>query len=266
MLQSSRRTAKAMPYQPIPLTIQTLGAFRCHLGNTPISTAQWRSQRACELFLLLINSDGYSLSREYVCDQLWPNHLGDAAANNLRVVLHRMRSALEPSHHAGSIVHADHYSISLVLPSGSSVDSDEFRHAIAAARRCADERSALPLLRRACDTYNGNYLANLPLAEWAIPLRAKYATDYAGAVVRLGKMLLDRNLHSELVERMWRAIDIDPSITEAHQLLAASYTATGQSDTHARVAARMHALGHPTLSASSIRPDSASKYPRVLTS
>jgi DNA-binding SARP family transcriptional activator len=265
MLQTSQRSPRATAYRPAPLTIQTLGAFRCTVGVTPITAAQWRSQRACELFLLLINSDGYSLSREYVSDLLWPNHLGDAASNNLRVVLHRMRSALEPSAHATPIVQADHYSITLNFPAGSTIDSDEFRHAIAAARRCTDARTALPHLRRACDTYNGQYLANLPLSEWAITLRAQYAADYADAVARLGTILRTLNLHTELVERMWRALDIDASIADAHQLLSDAYTATGHTDSQARVTATMRALGQPTLSATAAS-SSARIYPRALTS
>ena len=265
MFLTSQRSTKATAYRSAPLTIQTLGAFRCSIGASTITTAQWRSQRACELFLLLINSDGYSLSREYASDLLWPDHLGDAAANNLRVVLHRMRSALEPSTHAPRIVHADHYSITLNFPAGSTIDSDEFRHAIASARRCFDARTAIPHLRRACDTYNGLYLANLPLSEWAITLRAQYAADYAEAVTRLGTILLTLQLHTELIERMWRALDIDASITEAHQLLSDVYTATGQTDTQARVTAAMRTLGQPTLSASA-SSNSTPLYPRVLSS
>lgn len=235
MLRTSRRTPPAT-LRYAPLTIQTFGAFCCSLGSHHITTTQWRSQRACELFLLLITSDGYSLSREYISDQLWPDHLGDAAANNLRVVLHRMRSALEGGPHAPTIVQATHHTISLTLPAGSTVDSDEFRHAIAAARRCADDRTALPHLRRACDAYNGHYLANLPLAEWAIPLRAKYAADYAAASTRIGHILLGLNLHTELTERMWRALDIDPSIDAANDLLMQSYAATGNHDLVQRAA------------------------------
>lgn len=246
MLQTTRRTTTA-GFRQSPLTVQTLGAFRCSHGINVITQTQWRSQRACELFLLLIASDGYSVSREYASDQLWPDHLGDAAANNLRVVLHRMRSALEPNGHQQTIVQATHHTISLTLPSGSTVDSDEFRHAIAAARRSSDGRTALPHLRRACDVYNGYYLANVPLAEWAIPLRAKYAADYAAASTRLGSILLGLHLHTELVERMWRALDIDPSIDAAHDMLMQSYAATGNHDLISRAAPTTPALLAHTL-------------------
>jgi two-component system LytT family response regulator len=257
MLHTTRRTNTANVRLPA-LTVQTLGAFRCRHGSNEITQTQWRSQRACELFLLLLTSDGYSVSREYASDQLWPDHLGDAAANNLRVVLHRMRSALEPNGQLQTVVHATHHTIQLTLPSGSTVDSDEFRHAIAAARRSPDGRTALPHLRRACDVYNGYYLANLPLAEWAIPLRAKYAADYAAASTRLGRILLTLNAHTELVERMWRALDIDPSIEEAHEILMQSYAATGNHDLVMRAAPTT-----PVLLAHTLRDAQATVQRRV---
>jgi DNA-binding SARP family transcriptional activator len=217
------------------LEIQTLGNCVCRLNGSEITATQWRSQRAFELFLLILNSDNQRVARSSASDLLWPELLGDAANNNLRVALHRMRSALEPHQTSATIVVADHVSIALTLPLGSKIDSDEFRHAVAAARRCVDHRAALPLLRRACDCYTGHFLETRTLPEWAIPRRAQYETDYVETALRLGGILLAMQLHTELHERMWRLIELDPHNTAAVQLLRRSYEVTGNDSMASRL-------------------------------
>ena len=227
MPTASTRTPARRPSVPVHYDIQTLGACGCSINGVRVTPAHWRSQRALELFLLIINSESLRITRASAGDLLWPDLLGDAANNNLRVALHRMRCALEPHRSSPTVVIADKHTIGLSFPTGSRVDSDDFRHAVAAARRCSDPRSALPLLRRACDAYTGHYLESFPLPEWAIPRRVQYTNDYVEAALRLGTQLLALRLYTELHERMWRLITLDPHNTAAHQLLQHAYAQSG---------------------------------------
>ena len=209
------------------LQVTTFGEFRCQINHTVITPALWRSQRATELFLLLISADSHTLTRSHIAAQLWPELDPIAANNNVRVSLSRLRHALSDTTTINPLIIADNTRIQLQIPPHSTIDIDEFRHAVNAARRIYDNRTALPHLRHAVDLYRGPYLADQPIADWQLTYREQSANEYTEIALRLGRVLLALNLHTELIERMWTLLNHDASIEEAHRLLMASYQATG---------------------------------------
>lgn len=217
------------------LHVTTFGEFRCKCNHTLITPAQWRSQRATELFLLLISADTHTLTRSQIAAQLWPELNPIAASNNVRVSLSRLRQALADATPSHPLIIADNTRIQLHIPPHSTIDIDEFRHAVTASRRIYDHRSALPHLRQAVDLYRGAYLADQPLADWQLTFREQSANEYLEVALRLGRTLLALNLHTELIERMWTLLNHDATIEEAHRLLMASYQATGNIEMVRRV-------------------------------
>ncbi len=209
------------------LQVTTFGEFRCQINHTLITPALWRSQRATELFLLLISADTHTLTRSYIAAQLWPELDPISASNNVRVSLSRLRQALADTSSSNPLIVADNTRIQLRLPPHSTIDIDEFRLAVNASRRIYDHRTALPHLRHAADLYRGAYLADQPVADWQLTYREQSANEYTEIALRLGRTLLALNLHPELIERMWTLLNHDASIEEAHRLLMASYQATG---------------------------------------
>ena len=209
------------------LQVTTFGEFRCQINHTLITPALWRSQRATELFLLLISADTHTLTRSYIAAQLWPELDPISANNNVRVSLSRLRQALADTSSSNPLIVADNTRIQLRLPPHSTIDIDEFRLAVNASRRIYDHRTALPHLRHAADLYRGAYLADQPVADWQLTYREQSANEYTEIALRLGRTLLALNLHPELIERMWTLLNHDASIEEAHRLLMASYQATG---------------------------------------
>jgi DNA-binding SARP family transcriptional activator len=179
------------------------------------------------LFLLLISADSHTLTRSHIAAQLWPELDPIAANNNVRVSLSRLRHALLDTTTISPLIIADNTRIQLQIPPHSTIDIDEFRHAVNAARRIYDNRTALPHLRHAVDLYRGAYLADQPIADWQLTYREQSANEYTEVALRLGRVLLALNLHPELIERMWTLLNHDASIEEAHRLLMASYQATG---------------------------------------
>ena len=222
-----RRTSSPHPTTSTPLHVTTFGEFRCQINHTLVTSAQWRSQRVTQLFLLLISADTHTLTRSAIATQLWPELDPIAAHNNVRVSLSRLRHTLGDTTNATPLIGADNTRIRLQLPPQSTIDIDEFRHAVNAARRIYDHRTALPHLRYAADLYRGAYLADQPIAEWQLTYREQSANEYVEVALRLGRTLLSLNLHTELLERMWTLLNHDATIEEAHRLLMASYHANG---------------------------------------
>lgn len=218
------------------LHAQLFGQTICHVNHTPITPQLWRNRRAFDLLLQLINAERHTVARTTMTTQLWPDLDDKSAANNLRVSLHRLRNILAAvTSHSDTLIHATPQYIVLTLPTGSSVDALEFADTVHRLRFTRDAHYALPLLRRACDLYQGSYLADQPPDDWVFALREHYATAFADMSLRLGRILLDKHLHPELVERMWQLLHHDPSSEGAHQLLMQSYLATGNHDMVRRV-------------------------------
>jgi DNA-binding SARP family transcriptional activator len=230
-----RPKSSALPPPTPPLRVTTFGEFRCQFNHTLITSTQWRSQRVTQLFLLLISADTHTLTRNHIASQLWPELDQIAASNNVRVSLSRLRQALADSNTSSSLIVADNSRIQLQIPPHSTIDIDEFRLAVKAARRIYDNRTALPHLRHAADVYRGAYLADQPVADWQLTYREQSASEYVEIALRLGRTLLALNLHTELIERMWILLNHDASIEEAHRLLMASYQATGNIEMVRRV-------------------------------
>lgn len=247
------------------LQVTTFGFARCYYHNVEIAKSQWRSQRARDLFLLLISHDGHHMSRAALCAALWPECDAQSAANNLRVSLYRLRQAFASVAIEEDVIGADKQAVWLTLDADATIDVDEFRHATAAARRIYDSRQALPYLRRAVDCYQGHYLTHDTDLDWTFGYREQFACEYTEVGIRLGQILLSMHLYPELIERMWRMIQLEVAVESAHQLLMQAYEATGNQEMVRRVYRSCeHLVQHHM--GSRVAPETTRLYRKVLSS
>jgi DNA-binding SARP family transcriptional activator len=230
-----QRISQTVGFQHTPLLIRTFGHVRCVYHNVEMTKQHWRSQRARDLFLLLVSHDGHQMARGVLCEMLWPDCAGESSANNLRVSLYRLRQAFANISSDTQCVGADNQTVWLNLAADTQIDVDEFRLAVASARRMHDARQALPHLRRAADCYHGHFLMHYTDLEWTFGYREQFACDYTEIGIRLGQILLAMHLYTELIERMWRMIQLELAVESAHQLLIQAYQATGNQEMVRRV-------------------------------
>jgi DNA-binding SARP family transcriptional activator len=220
-------TSSGPLYQPITtaqLNVQTFGAFRCHLDRQPITAPRWRTQRTIDLFLLLLTHAQMSHRRDYLCDTLWPDLSHEAAHNNLRVSLFRLKQVFSP--HLTDVVRATSTTISLHLPQDAQIDVDIFAQAARRSRQLHDEKALLPWLRQAVNVYHGEFMHDQPVTEWNHLLRIRFFNEYSDMSIKLGHILLRMQRYDELIERMWHLLNHDHSNTEARQLLMLAYQQT----------------------------------------
>lgn len=263
-----------VPHQRIPLTmnacvptlhIQTFGHARCIYNQTEIAKHHWRSQRARDVFLLLVSHDGHQMSRAALCAALWPECDGHAAANNLRVSLYRLRQAFVGIVANADVIGADNQMVWLNATADTHIDVDAFRSAMASARRMHDTRQALPHLRRVMECYQGHYLMHYTDLDWTFGYREQFASDYAEAGLRLGHGLLAMHLYTELIERMWRMIQLELAVESAHQLLMQAYQATGNHEMVRRIYHSCQHLVHHQMG-SGLTAETTQMYRKVMSS
>lgn len=260
------RPAHQSTIVPSPVMhITTFGHVRCRYNHTEIAKYHWRSQRARDVFLLLVSHDGHRLSRATVCAALWPECDSDAAANNLRVSLYRLRQAFIAISGQSDIINADKQAVWLQLNGNASIDVDDFRLAIASARRLYDAKQALPYLRRAVDCYQGHYLMHDTDLDWTFSYREQFACEYTEAGLRLGHVLLSMQLYTELIERMWHMIHLEVAVESAHQLLMRAYQDTGNHEMVRRIYHSCQHLVHHHMG-SDVHAETTRMYHKVMSS
>src|ERR687894_1019092 len=84
------------------MRVWLLGDFKVSVETRTIEEGAWRLRKAANLVKLLALSPGHRLHREQIMDVLWPDLGRRAASNNLRVVIHAARRALDLDTNAAS--------------------------------------------------------------------------------------------------------------------------------------------------------------------
>ena len=171
-LRPERRSAGVHPSR----RVYTLGGLRVETDDGPIS-ADWVDQRAGELLRYLVCERRRIAPADAIAEAIWPQ-AGSAAGNSVRHFVHVLRQQLEPDRERKA---QSRYVIcrrgGYALASGRVwVDADEFeseaRHGRAAAA-AGDLATAEARLTRAAQLYQGDFLSDMPYAEWALAERER---------------------------------------------------------------------------------------------
>ena len=168
------------------LRVLALGRTRLEAGGRPLA-ADWLSHRPGLVLKYLAAERGRVVPLEELMEVFW-SAAGRGGAANVRQAVHTLRDRLEPGRTRGlpsSFVLARHGGYELA-PGRVWIDADDFearaRAGLQALERGAPER-AEAALGEAADAYQGDFLADEPYADWALPERERLR-DLAGQVLR----------------------------------------------------------------------------------
>ena len=139
-------------------------------------TVEWLDARSGELLRYLVARRARAITADEIGEALWRD-ASYTIARTVRTCIHRLRAELEPTRTRRDVPQ-------LLLTRGSSyvlnsdlldVDVDEFElhldSGLSKVERDPDE--ARLALRAALALYNGEFMADAPFAEWAIPERER---------------------------------------------------------------------------------------------
>ena len=86
--------AEAGESWPWPVRVRLLGALEVEIDGAPMRSSRKESRRLLDLLQLVAANSPAMLAIDRITDELWPDADGDAAANALDNLLHRLRKAL----------------------------------------------------------------------------------------------------------------------------------------------------------------------------
>jgi len=141
--------------------LRVFGRFELSDGGRIVIDDTWPRRRAAAILKLLALQPDGSLHRDLVCDALWPELDGDAAANNLRKNLYRLRRQLNRAGVDATIV-VQHGRLLALSP---DVLTDAL--AFGCAARCALEADTAALYDDALALYAADVLEADMHEPWA---------------------------------------------------------------------------------------------------
>lgn len=198
------------------VAVRTLGSFDLLIDGEPVPTSAWRSRKSRQIVKLLAARGGRRVSRDELCDTLWPGETGTRA--RLSVGLSNARATLDPGrrHDPGRFLHADREQVWLD-PTEVAIDVVEFEALAEAGLRAArsGDGMAVVLLQAAAARYTGPFLADEAPDDWVIEVRDRVRAT-AGSVKRALARLLTRDDPERAVGWWVSVLRDDPYDEEAH--------------------------------------------------
>jgi predicted ATPase/DNA-binding SARP family transcriptional activator/Tfp pilus assembly protein PilF len=182
--------ARAASDQAAPsLRVCTLGGLAVWRNGQPLPATSWRRRKVTTLFACLLSAPGYRLSREALCDVLWPETPPDAATRNLHATIHLLRQVLEPVRGGTRIVQLAGEMV--VLEPGSGTPQEwEWLDAAAFARAAGHALAAQDSVRcrDALALYGGDYLPDEPYLDWVVTRRDELRNQYMVLLLHLAAL------------------------------------------------------------------------------
>jgi DNA-binding SARP family transcriptional activator len=165
------------------------------------------------------------VSADEIVETLWQ----EARARNVpgvRYYIHELRKRLEPQR-AGrgdsSFIGRVHGGY-VLLRESVAIDADEFERLVEtglAAAAAGDEQRACSELERGLSLYAGDFLADEPYAEWAMPERDRLRSVAADGLRTLADLRLARENLEGAAGDLERLAELEPYDAEIHKRLIA---------------------------------------------
>jgi LuxR family maltose regulon positive regulatory protein len=210
------------------LGIQTLGGFQVWRGSELITASGWRRGKSRQLFQLLLTNRHAPLDRDQICENLWPEADPITARRNFKSTLNTLYQVLEPEREPGS-------ESAFILREGSTyalrpnadicLDADHFTDAVKQANKAP--QATLELLKRAVDSYAGEYLPDTLYETWAAEEKERLAAMFLETADQLSELLLENKQYSGVIELCQRILANDNCWERAYRHMMMAYHQLG---------------------------------------
>ncbi len=213
------------------LVIRTFGRFQVSIGGRqPIDADRWGGRRPRLLLKSIVVHGLTNVPGDILIEDLWPDSEPAAGQRNLKVTLHRLRKALEPSlarNHKSAYVKMRCGRVTLDL-SRCKVDVQAFEDLCRDLRAPAaadDADRVLALGRRIRALYRGDFLPEEPYAPWVEAKRWTLREAYLAVLMQMAAVCEGCGMNEQAADCCRCALAVDPCHEEAGQRLMKLYAA-----------------------------------------
>ncbi|HEY8285561.1 MAG TPA: DUF6788 family protein [Chloroflexota bacterium] len=168
------------------LQVRTLGSFAIRRGEKPLAVERWERQKIGALFKWLLSAPGHLLARDEVVERFWPDGRPEQGMANLRLLVHRLRKALDGAEGGESALRYDGEVLALLPSEAAAGWLDTERFAVAARAAMAGREAAA--CRAALALYTGDYLPGDAYEEWAVERREELRRQRIAVLLHLAQL------------------------------------------------------------------------------
>jgi DNA-binding SARP family transcriptional activator len=203
------------------LRISTLGRTVVESAEGPIGGA-WLDQRTGQLLKYLIAERRRAVTVDEIGESVWPG-ADYAVGSSVRYYIHALRRKLEPQRgcrEPSTFIASRSGSYRLELDH-VEVDADEFEVAVNAGLAAVedDPQAAAAELERGLAIYCGDFLADLPYAEWAMPERHRLHDLACMGLRHLADIRQERRVLDGAARALERLATLQPFDEDVHRRL-----------------------------------------------
>ncbi len=203
------------------LCVQSLGRTTIESAEGPIA-GTWLDQRTGQLLKYLVAERHRAVPVEEIGESLWPG-ADYAVGGSVRYYIHALRRKIEPQRgsRAPSVFIASRAGSYRLNLDQVHVDADDFEECVSAGLAAIDSNpeAAAAEIERGLVMYRGDFLAELPYAEWAMLERHRLHDLACAALRALADLHLRRHGIDEAVRCLERLAKLQPYDEDVHRRL-----------------------------------------------
>ena len=198
-----------------------LGETRVLVDSRPISEAEWRSNRAREIFFYLLCC-GTGQTKAQITAALWPDLSPAKATSNFHINLYRARRAVFPG-----IFMLEQGQYKLNPDVNIRFDVAEFEYLLSQAEKLpSGSKARVANLEQAVELHRGPFLGEF-YSEWTEMQRRELEDRYLKALSLLASFYADRGKYDRAIALLEKFIAVDPYQDEVYCQLMEWHLAVG---------------------------------------
>jgi two-component SAPR family response regulator len=215
-----RQRASAVPFASASLRIQALGRVQVTLDGRTVTSSEWQTQTARDLFFcLLSHPDG--LTKEEIGAIFWPDSSPSQVKLKFKNGIYRLRQALAQD----AVLFSDeryHFNRELDY----EYDVETFLAKLGQAQTATDATERATAYQAMLLLYKGPYLPGVE-ADWAWWERERLRQAYLEAMLKLAESYLETKEYRVALDYCQRVLSEDQCLEEAHRLAMRAHAAMG---------------------------------------
>lgn len=215
-----RRRAVTVPFAPPRLVIHSLGKMEVKVNGRTVTTSDWMTQTARDLFFLFLNHPE-GLTKEQVGEIFWPDSSPAELKLRFKNTVYRLRHAIGRDTIS---FFDDVYSFNPDLD--YEYDLETFQRELTLAQSSRDTNEKINHLRNAVRIYRGDFLPDVD-ETWVIHERERLRQAYQDAVLSLSDLYFQAGQLEAALDVCQRAIAADSCLEEAYRLAMQVYAKNG---------------------------------------
>ena len=215
-----RKKSRAIPFSPPTMFIRSLGRMQVVLSNHQITSSEWQTQAARDMFfMLLAHPEG--MTKEEMSLIFWPEATMDEVKFRFKNTVYRLRRAVGKD---SIILDQNVYRFNNKLD--YEYDVEIFLRENALANKIQEPVEKLTHYREAIKYYKGNYLSEID-ENWVISPREYLRLIFLNILLQVSMIYFNQSNYDLALDYCLRAINEDNLLEDAYRQAMRIYAAMG---------------------------------------